>query len=483
MPQNPLTLTRQTLYDLVWSKPMSTLAQEFGISDVGLAKRCRAVDVPIPYRGYWARKAAGQEPPRLPLPKYRTRTPTPTAAAQPAPLKEILRDGQEPVVYFDMSTDPPRRDSASNTDQTNIPDRISALTQTPATTVADTCAAVRRTAKHEKHPDRARLPFTAGERKGPIVNLNVSKDTLTRALLLADRFIKTAEAIGWPLTDPEPPKPPSPYEYRPAVPLEDATPPPQYARLLVDGEPIAFLIEERWRQEPRVPTAAELAREKRELYRYQAPRTTSVATGALRIVRIGSIDHWDLRRRTWYDHLNQLVEKKLPQVLMAFNELAEAIKAKRTKDEQEARERAEQERLCRERQERRQAHAQLRAELERQAGAWHRARFLRRYVRAARHSLGARVIERRFLDKQIDFLQWAENYIEQIDPLTATPRNPDQWPEHKGYVCADEAAFKNLLLRVTGFDGHTAQKLNYIDACQSDDSLDDDDDDQAMFME
>ena len=104
-------------------------------------------------------------------------------------------------------------------------------------------------------------------------------------------------------------------------------------------------------------------------------------------------------------------------------------------------------------------------------------------MRAARHSLGARVIERRFLDKQIDFLQWAENYIEQIDPLTATPRNPDQWPEHKGYVCADEAAFKNLLLRVTGFDGHTAQKLNYIDACQSDDSLDDDDDDQAMFME
>lgn len=59
MPTNPLTLTRQTLYDLVWSKPMSTLALDFGITDVGLAKRCRAVDVPIPYRGYWARVGAG----------------------------------------------------------------------------------------------------------------------------------------------------------------------------------------------------------------------------------------------------------------------------------------------------------------------------------------------------------------------------------------------------------------------------------------
>jgi hypothetical protein len=107
MPQNPLTLTRQSLYELVWSKPMSTLANDFGISDVGLAKRCRAVDVPIPYRGYWARKAAGQEPPKLPLPKYRTRTPAPTTAAdRRVPPKVIIRDGREPVVNFDRSTDP-----------------------------------------------------------------------------------------------------------------------------------------------------------------------------------------------------------------------------------------------------------------------------------------------------------------------------------------------------------------------------------------
>jgi hypothetical protein len=122
MSQNPLTLTRQTLYELVWSKPLSQLAQDFGISDVGLAKRCRAVDVPIPYRGYWARKAAGQEPPLLPLPKYRTRSPAPRiAAAQPTSPKEILRDGQETVVRFDMPADAPRRDSAPFIDPASIP--------------------------------------------------------------------------------------------------------------------------------------------------------------------------------------------------------------------------------------------------------------------------------------------------------------------------------------------------------------------------
>jgi hypothetical protein len=48
---NPLTLTRQQLHDLVWSKPVRDVAKDFGMSDVALAKRCRAVNVPLPPRG------------------------------------------------------------------------------------------------------------------------------------------------------------------------------------------------------------------------------------------------------------------------------------------------------------------------------------------------------------------------------------------------------------------------------------------------
>ncbi len=53
-------LTRRVLYDLVWSKPMTKVAEEFGISDVGLKKVCDKHRVPTPPRGYWARKDAGQ---------------------------------------------------------------------------------------------------------------------------------------------------------------------------------------------------------------------------------------------------------------------------------------------------------------------------------------------------------------------------------------------------------------------------------------
>jgi hypothetical protein len=54
------TLTRQELYDLVWSTPMIKLAEQFGLSDVGLTKICDRHRVPTPPRGYWAKKDAGK---------------------------------------------------------------------------------------------------------------------------------------------------------------------------------------------------------------------------------------------------------------------------------------------------------------------------------------------------------------------------------------------------------------------------------------
>src|SRR5205809_6892525 len=61
-------LSRQELYDLVWSTPASALSEEFGVSDVAIAKRCKKLRVPRPSRGYWAKVEAGKKPKRPPLP-------------------------------------------------------------------------------------------------------------------------------------------------------------------------------------------------------------------------------------------------------------------------------------------------------------------------------------------------------------------------------------------------------------------------------
>jgi hypothetical protein len=52
----PTEITRRGLYDLVWSKPMTLVAEEFGMSDTALKKICDKHGVPSPPRGYWAKK-------------------------------------------------------------------------------------------------------------------------------------------------------------------------------------------------------------------------------------------------------------------------------------------------------------------------------------------------------------------------------------------------------------------------------------------
>jgi hypothetical protein len=45
---------------LVWSRPMTKVAEDLGISDVALKKICDKHRVPTPPRGYWAKKDAGK---------------------------------------------------------------------------------------------------------------------------------------------------------------------------------------------------------------------------------------------------------------------------------------------------------------------------------------------------------------------------------------------------------------------------------------
>jgi hypothetical protein len=62
-------LSREELYELVWSQPLRTLSARFRISDVALKKTCLKAAIPTPERGYWARKDAGQKVAQAALPR------------------------------------------------------------------------------------------------------------------------------------------------------------------------------------------------------------------------------------------------------------------------------------------------------------------------------------------------------------------------------------------------------------------------------
>ena len=70
------TLTREHLYDLVWSTPITKVAANFQVSGTAIAKICRKLDVPKPSRGHWARLKHGYQSSKQPLPKATGNTPT-----------------------------------------------------------------------------------------------------------------------------------------------------------------------------------------------------------------------------------------------------------------------------------------------------------------------------------------------------------------------------------------------------------------------
>ena len=450
--EKPLTLSREDLYELAWSKPINQLAKDFGISDVALAKRCRRLRIPLPGRGYWARLVAGQTPYRPKLPKREPQwydksalTVAPSAGAYAAAI---------------LSSE----ETLKSADPESVPARIASLVISPTTSMLEALPAVKRTALWEKHPQRAELKFERGERTGVVFDLEVTPPALDRALLLADTLLRASSALGWLFDVPElPPEkqgtPGLKTEANSAQGDSKEAPKRDCGRLLVEGEAVALRIEERFREEPVEPTAAQLAREKRE-YGYHAPRKVSVATGALRVVRLDTYRKYGAPdRRSWYDRPGRRVEEQMPEILLGIHELALSIKERREKDERAARQRAELARRHQEEEAIRDANQKLITQLEADTGAWYRARYLRRYIRAARRTLGADSLPADFRGQAIDYLDWAERYVDQLDPLQMSLRSGEFEERATYHFQNDLDRMKKTFGRLLGADWSKAFKL------------------------
>ena len=50
-----ITVKREQLYDLVWSKTLAKLTEEYAYTNEGIKKICKEFDVPMPDNGYWSK--------------------------------------------------------------------------------------------------------------------------------------------------------------------------------------------------------------------------------------------------------------------------------------------------------------------------------------------------------------------------------------------------------------------------------------------
>lgn len=62
-----VTVTRENLYQNVWSTPLTQLAKEYKISDARLKEMCLTNNIPLPQVGHWSKIRHGKKIKKTPL--------------------------------------------------------------------------------------------------------------------------------------------------------------------------------------------------------------------------------------------------------------------------------------------------------------------------------------------------------------------------------------------------------------------------------
>lgn len=163
---------------------MSRLAQDFGISDVGLKKVCDRHRVPTPGRGYWAQLEAGKNP------KKAVFVEVSDAALNRVKIRAGLVDLPEPVRQVIEARKAERRLTAAR--PRSAPQH--APTYEPVT---DVHPAVRRTVlalRRGKPSDMSVATIGEG-----MCGVEVGCESVERAIYVLDRLARALEARGTPL--------------------------------------------------------------------------------------------------------------------------------------------------------------------------------------------------------------------------------------------------------------------------------------------
>lgn len=88
---------RQSLYEEVWTIPLTQLGKKYGLSDNGVRKACIAMNIPLPKSGHWTKIAAGYQVPRTPLPDTSEVT---TYISNPKPAEPASPEKTEDAIWL-----------------------------------------------------------------------------------------------------------------------------------------------------------------------------------------------------------------------------------------------------------------------------------------------------------------------------------------------------------------------------------------------
>src|SRR3984885_5114406 len=359
MTQTRIRLTRAELYEKVWTAPVRTIAKEFGMSDVGLAKICRKHGIPIPPLGYWRKTETGHKVVRPPL--------------SPA------TNGLETL---DISV------------RERLPPELAALAAEAAAEIA-----IPAELSHELVTRTEKLLASGKENEkklvvpkgGTLSHLLVSREQMPRALRIMNALFLALEERGQSVSWPK--------EEQAALTLG------------VDGETVRFCVLEITESLRHVLTPAE------QKHPWMAPKWDYKLTGKLQF-RLDNLPYSAGVRGTWSDGKCQRLEKCIGEFIVGLRVAAAAIKKNRQETEERER-RWEEERKQKEEQRRKAAEHKRKAEFVTELMRnREEAENVRTFVKALAECAGKLELSSEENGDIQQVVDWTTGYAEFLDPLS-----------------------------------------------------------------
>ena len=365
-------LTREELYDLIWSRPATKLANELGITYYTLMKVCSELAVPKPPAGYWQHVSSGRSPERLPLPELGVGIP-----------REAFIEPQE-------STLPPWIENAevvskiAGEREPRNRIRVVHTLRDPHPLIRETKARLERAEPDTFGILRARL-------NSPSLDVRVSKSSLHRALRIMDALVKALEARG----------------YR----IEVARNGYVHTWVRVGAERVKVALVEKTERGDRPLTKEEERKPPSEIYH----RWMYTPTGRLTFL----IDEYgaDLPKKKWGDKRGTRLEDKLNDIVIGLTIAGEARRLLTLRHQEEERQRREAEMRRLEEARRREAEEVRCRALYEEATSWVKSQNLRAFLKACEHALTNGRGEIAPGSPEAEWLRWAYHYADRLDPL------------------------------------------------------------------
>jgi len=354
-----ISISREQLYNLVWTEPIVKAAERFQVSDVAVAKACRKHDIPVPGRGYWACLVAGQKMSRPRLPSTE---------------EKGIR-----VRFL-----PPRK-----------PDPVVKVKASQTLALEDASKHLHPIAKQTKAGFDKRNLDQQGRCYPNVhfLDVRVTAGQIDRALRILSTLLKAANSCGYEII---------------LGKSSSSDRNERWARLSVDKIPISFNVKERVRQTAHLPTPADQKLVKTG-QQYLIPSHDYHPTGELTL----AITHpWTSGIQvSWQDGKRQRIEDTLANILETFRVVAE-------KEQEALRQREIQAKLQAEKDRRRYEEQQRVERLNEQLKVWKLSADVRAYAAAVEAALLSRLGKPDEGSELGQWVKWMRNYADAIDPST-----------------------------------------------------------------